>query len=254
MVNRLSTIQHPLLSSLSELNQHDQVDIGAVMTRLGSLSVQEQKVVLDGIEEDEEEKKKEGQSDDGGVLHSVVLMRESYCTKYTYFDDNGSCLLIRLYLDHGDDQPRTQVDIRLKLEVVLAHFSLNHPNIRARRMRAQEHNQPIDYVPLQPGGWRVFELKTVQCSFHGDGEEYGSNTTSHKRHRIGSSSHQLGLVVVRDSWACVQVCHRCLMTVCEEGRPVSVLIPEARRHRLNLLRYAQASFTKPTPCMPVTGQ
>lgn len=249
VAHRLSSIHHPLLTSLCEPKKGDEVDIEAVVTRLQSLSVQEQRVVLEGIDEEKEEKEDNG-------LHSVVLMREVYCTKYTYVDNNGPCLLVRLYLDRGDEQPRVQVDLRLNLEVVLAHFSLNHPNIRARRMKEQEHNQAIDYLPLQPGGWRVFEMKSVQCSFHVNGDEeneYGvSSTTSSKRPRSASSSPRPGLVVVRDSWSCVQACHRCLMTVCEEGRPVSVVIPEHQRHRLHALRHANASFTKPARGMRTT--
>lgn len=210
---------------------------------LAGLSIDERRVVQEGYTEATEECTP---TPTPGVLHSFEMMSTREPTRYTHVEGSGPAVVLRMFFDHGDFEPRTTVHMALSMEVLLAHFaSTEYPTLLKSRMAMHEHNQAIDFLPMKPGEFRVYESR-VHCtlqqqkyiphpppytSAYSSSEEEEEEEKkegslekdyppSNKRKRVRrkkKGDDGPGLVFVRDAQTSMQLCGQCLCRVMVVG-------------------------------------
>jgi hypothetical protein len=138
----------------------------SLTSALAGFSLQERQVVLAGIEELVNDDNSSAHVSKGRLYSFNLAVAKHSKARYTHIEDSGPALVVTMFLDHGDEYgQRTKIFLLLSVEVLMAHFSTNHPIIRECRKRMEEHNHPIDWLPLteEAHGFRVYESTHVHC-------------------------------------------------------------------------------------------
>ncbi len=223
-----------LAADLFPTNEDQSTSSSSLRSGLSSLSLAEQQVVSRGLDECLAEDK----AVFPGTLHSLEIIPLFLSSvPYTHIPGNGGeGVRVRLFLSHGDYEPRTEIVMYLSLSVLAAHFCDSFTSgpwraatqrVRSARERDGEHRCAIDYLPLHPGEFRVYESKRVHCSLRHPLPAGETEKTTEPKRRKGSvheGGDGGGLVFVRDSRTSAQLCGRCIALSIQSGNPLGGLV------------------------------